>query len=728
MMATKLAQEEKFTIKSLTIESFRGYNQPQSFGFNNPVTVFCGHNGYGKSSTLYAIEWCLFGKVAFLPSLEGQSHDEVINQFNPKGIATVKLILNNGNGDVTLERTKKTGKKLTTLTIKNKDGTFEDDEAERKFFSLFGITLDDFTRAVYLHQEAIRFILTDDIAKRDEALDSLFGLERMRNIVKGIPLKDVKDRIKKLEEKKKSLNSKISGAIEFCNSNINDLKGKADENGLVENDLNLGYATKHAKVIIKEIHTILRENSIPSVSINEPSEVSDFKSFESKVKKIIKAIQQKGLDLKIIGELNSKKMELVNLFDSVKRQNKPIQEIQNKLNEIISNFGDLDHIDTQLSDFDHQLEDENNKRESLDVNSKLITDAIEALKTRTEAVCPVCNNKIDIKKTINDLEKQSKTIAVNQINEIDDRIYKLKEQRSKLENSRDDLHKHSQNLKDETSIQNDLLTELEETLEIKGQDKTKLLKIAKETSTKWNKEIENLEQSSRKQTEQLQKIRDSLDLIGIVISVLQKENELGTLNNLNPADSQEIENIDKAIMNMHKFEDALGKIVKVAGKVQTELASEMISSSQKDIGNFYSKLCMHKHYDKMRIDVKPREIKGLVKNGYAIKAFSANDGKETHVATRFSTGQMNCVALSVFFALTRALPVKLGFIILDDPSQNLDHDHKSALAEIISSISSERQVLISTQDDVFQSILEDKNHGIKLYEFSGWNSSGPKFN
>ena len=154
----------------------------------------------------------------------------------------------------------------------------------------------------------------------------------------------------------------------------------------------------------------------------------------------------------------------------------------------------------------------------------------------------------------------------------------------------------------------------------------------------------------------------------------------------------------------------------------------MISSSQKDIGKFYSKLCMHKHYDKMRIDVKPREIKGLVKNGYAIKAFSANDGKETHVATRFSTGQMNCVALSVFFALTRTLPMKLGFIILDDPSQNLDHDHKMALAEIISSISSERQVLISTQDDVFQSILIDKNHGIKLYEFSGWDSSGPKFN
>lgn len=727
-MSTKLIQDNKFTIESITIESFRAYNKPHSFTFKEPVTIFCGPNGYGKSSTLYAIEWCLFGKVEFLSSLEGRSRDEIINQFNLEGIASVKIFLKNVNEEVKLERTKDTGKVGTNFTIKTKEGKFEDEEAESQFFKISGMTLDDFIRSVYLHQEAIRALLTDNKDERDAALDRLFGLEKIRNIIKGIPIKDVKDKIKDLDKKKDSLNQKISGAIQICHSDINKLKKKTPDYNLSERDLNLDFAIQNARSIIKEINTISKDYSVPKTEIKQPTTMADFSSFESKIKKAIKELQQKSFDHNQISELNEKKMKLDGLINSVWKQEKPIEELQNEVDDIISEAGNMEQIENKISALQTELEKENRKRDSLDIDSKLINDAIESLKTRTKSTCPICDNPIDIQKTISKLEKQSQKLITNQITEIDKKISELKAQKPNLESLQSDLIIYIDKLKNEKDIQNETLSELAAELETGETDKTKLFSVAKEKIQSLDSEIEKLEKSAREHTERFQRVRDSLDAIGLVMNILNKETELGNLRNLNPEDSQQIDSIGKAIVGLQNFEDKLTKIVNAAGKVQTELASEMISDSQKDVESYYTKLCMHQHYDKLKIDVKPQEIMGRVKNAYAIKAFSAKDGKETHVATRFSTGQMNCVALSVFFALTKALPLKLGFLILDDPSQNLDNEHKTALADILAAISKERQVFISTQDEEFKEILQSKQKNIRLHEFVGWDVSGPKFN
>ena len=47
--------------RRLTIRGFRGYRNEIAFDFDRPATIFFGENHSGKSSTLNAIEWCLFG-------------------------------------------------------------------------------------------------------------------------------------------------------------------------------------------------------------------------------------------------------------------------------------------------------------------------------------------------------------------------------------------------------------------------------------------------------------------------------------------------------------------------------------------------------------------------------------------------------------------------------------------------------------------------------------------
>jgi len=48
-------------IKTLKVKGFRGFTKEKEFDFA-PVTILFGPNGTGKSSTLNAIEWCLWGR------------------------------------------------------------------------------------------------------------------------------------------------------------------------------------------------------------------------------------------------------------------------------------------------------------------------------------------------------------------------------------------------------------------------------------------------------------------------------------------------------------------------------------------------------------------------------------------------------------------------------------------------------------------------------------------
>src|SRR5947209_19711589 len=45
----------------LAVRGFRGFTCEQTFEFPSPATILSGENHFGKSSTLNALEWCLFG-------------------------------------------------------------------------------------------------------------------------------------------------------------------------------------------------------------------------------------------------------------------------------------------------------------------------------------------------------------------------------------------------------------------------------------------------------------------------------------------------------------------------------------------------------------------------------------------------------------------------------------------------------------------------------------------
>jgi len=108
---------------------------------------------------------------------------------------------------------------------------------------------------------------------------------------------------------------------------------------------------------------------------------------------------------------------------------------------------------------------------------------------------------------------------------------------------------------------------------------------------------------------------------------------------------------------------------------------------------------------------------------YSIRA-EGNEGS-TYIPTRFSTAQMNCVAIALFLANNQKLAANFGTILMDDPTQSMDRVHKAALAKLISKLSSEKQVVVATQDTEFRDLLVVECKGVKEYTFGEWSADGP---
>ena len=98
-----------------------------------------------------------------------------------------------------------------------------------------------------------------------------------------------------------------------------------------------------------------------------------------------------------------------------------------------------------------------------------------------------------------------------------------------------------------------------------------------------------------------------------------------------------------------------------------------------------------------------------------------------------SSSQMNVVAVSVFLALNLGIStLPLSVAILDDPLQSLDDLNLLGLIDLLKRMRERRQLMLSTHDSRFASLLERKLRPVSddqrtiLVELSGWSSEGAR--
>ncbi len=148
-------------LRGIRIRGFRGFAGDQELEFATPAIFLFGENGQGKSSTLNAIEWCLYGEECCGGSsgIRERVSWEVFNRNYGLADASVRLELENEVGGISvitrsLKSHPKKAKPIEQLSLVLPDGeTVSGDGAKHALRRLVRASFRDFMTMVYQHQE-----------------------------------------------------------------------------------------------------------------------------------------------------------------------------------------------------------------------------------------------------------------------------------------------------------------------------------------------------------------------------------------------------------------------------------------------------------------------------------------------------------------------------------------------------------------------------------------------
>jgi len=702
---------DRWILRQITITGFRGFVKSKPFSTLEPFILLDGPQRSGKSSTLVAIEWGLFGDDVTKKAIGiDERRGWKIRNTNADE-ARVEMVLQKGQELLKVVRSdKKKGRSPNFYFELNSTR----DTEEGKLRTLLRIQPKDYFSSVHLHQEIIRALLTEEPRSRRDSLDRLLGLSELRNIIDGIKSAKISEVLKDVDYKFDQIETKLNAVITSKRTDIQKAKETGVQKGLTSNDFSETGACQICEAVKTAIVNFANQAGLPIPVLPLARTTSEQQIFVTSAKESLRKLRDEQPDLKRQKELLGKQSQLQGLQQTYKDFLDKLHELERERKDIHETDGDQEKLRSRISnELGPKLEDTKNRRNEVDRRAGTIEEAIkyfEALRTPIEKhPCPVCEKPID---DVTHLQMHLKEIRAN----LDKDLAPIREQIEKYEaeiKRLEKLIKSLNELDEKISTQSILL------MKHKSVTETALGREIKDTEDpivvingeldKIQEELKNLETAVKESNQRLNAVEDYIIKLEQILKVLSLEAEIDNLLKIRETDGyKEVEN---SKLELEKFADDVDLIrQEVETKLQAK-AKAKLEAAKESIAKMFRTLANRSDFPDLEIDPDSFEILA-VKGDEKVLALSI-----------FNTGDLNCAGLSVFLGLglTQEISHNLGFIILDDPSQSLDSTHKENLVSILNSIPDDKQIFVSTSeldltDLILTKVVRKKRH----YKFDPW--------
>ena len=192
-----------FKILQFNAEGMRGINatsQERSSAWIND-SIRTERNRQDQLSAIYRV--VLTGKLPYLKGPDFREEDAIVNLFSHNRTSKASLLISDGKRKITITRSRKMGKSTTgksSLEVSEEGGKrFEDDAAQSFLAKVLEASSGDFPRSVYLHQEAIHDLVSENPEKRSEVIDRLLGTSAIRDLIEIVdPKMSISKKVKEL--------------------------------------------------------------------------------------------------------------------------------------------------------------------------------------------------------------------------------------------------------------------------------------------------------------------------------------------------------------------------------------------------------------------------------------------------------------------------------------------------------------------------------------------------
>jgi exonuclease SbcC len=704
-------------ITRLALENWKTHESTE-FEFGKGTNVLVGPMGSGKSSAMDAISFALFGTFPSHNQKKLKLDDMIMNKPERKASAKIVLSFKVDGKEYTVKREITRGKGQTSAEIRLDDRLIEtaNQRVNERIADILRINYDLFSRAVYAEQNNIDYFLEIPKAKRREKIDELLKIDKFESARKN--LTTVNSRLaERINDKSASIeNQQDTGEIPELEKAV-DNEAKA----LERKEVSLLTKKKDREMAEANYNEILKKRSAFAELDGKIKEGKGrVETFEEKLKSYGEVrVNEEELKTRIKRKMEERK-ELRGALDLRAKREAERDTLRALLESHEKNIAEFDSILKELrydknapARFKECAEGLEKVKETLEktvtnynsVNLRLaeIEESIRNLKTGAEK-CPTCDAELDEDKVREILEKRKieKGKLDKQGQELEKDIARFGELRKRLEKELEELRNAMNNLEKaewankEREKRLKEITPTKQNLEVilKQLESIKIEK-SEEILEKEVKELEELlyyfiyKKELEKARFETDKLKRELEKLGF-----KEEDEKRAYDKFKELDKdlavqvQECKNLSDLIVEKRKRLENLKKIrdevekgkkeIEFLGKkidsfeilqhglekVQGMLREEFTAETNLALTDIWKKLYPYVDYVNLKLSVDEA--------GDYILQLQRRDGLWINVEGTSSGGERSIACLALRIALSLVLTQNLSWLVLDEPTHNLD--------------------------------------------------------
>jgi len=645
-------------ITSVVLRGWRSHRESK-FKFSEGTNVLIGVMGAGKSSLLDAISFALFGTFPALNSRKLTLEDIIMNRPKKENVAEVEVSFQINGDTYTVFRRIERGKGTTKSEIR-KNGELLDsgttkttDMVER----ILKINYDLYSRAVYSEQNGLDYFLTVPKGQRMKKMDDLLQI----------------DKFEKARSSTTSLINRIRESVSDKSRIVSEMEGREDFG--------------RADSIKKEIEEIRKEQGELKKTLEEVEKErekieNELKKFENK-RKLLDDLKKKknilsGMIRSLSGELESYKD--VGTVSDIEIKIKEINETINSKKE-------------ELSSLEDEMKELTEEMQKIKVSIEDLTNRIDNLRT-AEGKCPVCGSPLT-------KEHKEKLITErkNKISDYEVKLSRIEEDVSALEKKIDEVKNEIESYRDK-KLEFERMREKIKDAEEKKKKLNEYKKEELEIGEKISREMEGFNEDVVNGLQE--KLREVLGKI-TEVRVRSESNE----KFLKDKEGQLLELEEKKKM-FKKYKEQIGKMKvlieelkkfeKALKETQITLRSEFVEAVNATMDRIWEYLYPYDDYTSIRLSIQ--------KGDYVLE-LRESGGTWVSVDGIASGGERTTVCLALRIAFALVLAPSLKWLVLDEPTHNLDSQAVDYLATVLREKISEfiEQVFLITHDEKLENAV-----------------------
>lgn len=658
-----------YRVQKLTVANFRGVTESRSIDVSRRHLFLLGPNGFGKSTFVEAIRWCLFG------SPSGQQEIEVRNTFCPAQTAEVLLDLAGRDKTLSIHRSLPPGRTESRTDIRDHVGKAL--LARDAFPQLARLGQPTGTQVIFAAQHA---------AGRQQA--ELSDFSKVLNFYLGIDeITDLLEKLRKLAEERRGQGEEMSKSLDLflqgLREKLSSLHGQKGE--IIKNPpWGKGQIPTRGETD-RKIDDLLRETA-NLAEIELPAGLSRHEKIV-KIKEWAASIasgKHERLKERLAG-LQAQRQKVQDTKAEWQAVTSGIRIAEEKIAELRANQMELIG-DKSLDELGKELAAAEQGRTEAELRSTIRSQVAAYLEQYHPSLCPACG--------------QDLTLGTNEIKgenpSVDAFVTNCKELRRRISDAKQ------------------VIQDLEHSSEFLGslrERRTEIAQIAQTLTNQPNPNLDELEhhiqsidyaiQSAANQVENAEVEDDRRD--GRIRALEAEErfhNYQEKIASIEKILEKDINGPRDALKEYDSFlatAEEVGKLALEAFEVQID--SE-IPSLAKDITRFYRRLTAHPSYDGIRILRQPSNPDRMEPGKLELQVTSSRCiGKSfpTNVLNGQAARAIQLVPYFVFSDYWHDV-MELDLLLVDDPSETFDTSHLDNLMVVLQAVASHTQLIVASHE------------------------------